>query len=123
MSIGAQVATLPVVVARFGAYYPSGLAAGLVLVPLTTALLWAGLAWLPLFAVPWPFLHDLFARACGLLYAAIDWCANLFAGVPGLVVGPGAGAVIAAAAAALMACLVLFFPRPRPRRLRWSGAA
>jgi competence protein ComEC len=89
MSIGAQIATLPLVVVRFGAWYPSGLLAGLLLVPLTTAFLWAGLAWLPLYLVPWRFLHDLCAQAFAYLYAAIDLCAQTFARLPGIAFGPG----------------------------------
>jgi competence protein ComEC len=107
MSVGAQAATLPLVVAQFGAWYPSGLAAGLVLVPLTTAYLWAGLAWLPLSAIPWPFLHGLCARGFALFYQVIEECARLMALAPGVTVGApaagwaAAGAAIAAAAAAV----------------------
>ncbi len=83
MSIGAQVATLPLIILQFGAYYPSGIAAGLLLVPLTTGLLWAGLAWLPLSVIPWPFLHDLCAQLFSLLYRIIEGCASAFARYPG----------------------------------------
>jgi competence protein ComEC len=88
MSVGAQCATLPLVFAMFGTWYPSGLAAGLLLVPLTTALLWGALAWLALFAIPWPLLHDLCARGFALLYDAIQGCAEFFGRAPGISAGP-----------------------------------
>ncbi len=45
-SVGAQLATLPVVLLSFGAWYPSGILAALLLVPLVTVLpvAWTGLA-------------------------------------------------------------------------------
>ena len=84
MSVGAQVATLPLIIAQFGAYYPSGLIAGLLLVPLTTAFLWAGLAWLPLSLIPWPSLHDMCARLFSVLYGIVEGCARAFARIPGV---------------------------------------
>lgn len=120
MSIGAQVATLPLIVARFGVYYPSGLLAGLVLVPLTTAFLWAGLAWLPLYLVPWQALHDLCARAFSLLYSVIDWCAQFFGALPGLAVGPGAVPWAVGTAVVAMLFLGIFLPARRSPRLRWD---
>ena len=109
MSAGAQAATLPLVIARFGTYYPSGLVAGLVLVPLTTGYLWAGLAWIPLSLVPWPLLHDLCAKLFGAFYDVIRFSAHVFAQVPGFVFDPsvvpwlaGGAALAAAAAAAIL---------------------
>jgi competence protein ComEC len=106
MSAGAQVATIPLVIGRFGAWYPSGLVAGILLVPLTTAYLWAGFAWLPLSVLPWPLLHDACARAFGLFYDVIRVCAVTLARVPGisfqppvvpwLVAATGLAAVVAA---------------------------
>src|SRR5208337_2460121 len=84
MSAGAQAATLPLVISRFGSYYPSGLVASLLLVPLTTGYLWAGLAWLLLSLVPWPFLHTLVAQVFALFYQVIHACADALARVPGL---------------------------------------
>jgi competence protein ComEC len=88
MSAGAQAATLPLVIARFGSYYPSGLVASLVLVPLTTGYLWAGLAWLPLSILPWPGLHDLCARLFALFYQIIRASADVLSRVPGLTFAP-----------------------------------
>jgi competence protein ComEC len=109
MSVGAQAATLPLLIAQFGAYYPSGLAAGLLLVPLTTAFLWTGLAWLPLSAIPWPALHDACARLFSLFYGTVDACARVFSWIPGITfAGPGKTlAAIFAAGLLLALCMVL----------------
>ena len=109
MSAGAQAATLPLVIAAFGSWYPSGLLASLVLVPLTTAYLWAGLAWLPLSLVPWTALQDFASAAFAVFYRVISASADVFARIPGIVVPPpavpwlaaGAGLAVAAAATVL----------------------
>jgi len=113
LSIGAQAATLPLVVARFGVYYPSGLVASLVLVPLTTLFLWCGLAWLPLSAVPWPFLHEAGARVFGALYAAIDGSARLLARLPGVMVGRDATPWVVGASTLLLLAAGSFLPARR----------
>jgi len=108
MSVGAQLATMPLVVARFGAWYPAGIVAGLLLVPLTTALLWAGLCWLPLVTIPWPFLHDCGARGLGVLYDVIAQSAEVFARIPGIAVPSSLVPwATGAAALALAGCAVL----------------
>jgi competence protein ComEC len=108
MSIGAQLATMPLVVARFGIWYPAGIVAGLLLVPLTTALLWAGLGWLPLVTIPWPFLIDLGAQGLAALYEIIAQCVEVFARIPGIAV-PSSFVpwAMGAAALALAGCAVL----------------
>jgi competence protein ComEC len=113
MSVGAQIATLPLVVATFGIYYPSGLAASLILVPLTTALLWAGLAWLPLSVIPWQFLHDACASVFSALYAAIEWSAEAFARLPGIAVTPALVPWVVGASVTAIVCLGAFLPARR----------
>jgi competence protein ComEC len=113
MSIGAQVATFPLVVARFGVYYPSGLLAALVLVPLTTAFLWAGLAWLPLSLVPWPLMSDVCARIFSFLYALIDGFAQTFGSLPGLAVDPRLVPWAVGIAVGAMMCLGIILPARR----------
>ncbi|MGA2481246.1 MAG: ComEC/Rec2 family competence protein, partial [Spirochaetia bacterium] len=110
MSIGAQLATLPLVFSLFGTWFPSGLAAGLLLVPLTTALLWGGLAWLGLFAIPWPYLHDLCAQGFSLLYTVIERCAEFFGRLPGLSVRPDQLPWIVAGSAVVLVCLCTLLP-------------
>jgi competence protein ComEC len=113
MSLGAQIATFPLIVARFGVYYPSGLLAGLILVPLTTAVLWGGLGWLVVFVLPWPALHDMGARGFSILYNVIERTASSFGALPGVAFGPQAVPWTAALAAAVIACLALLVPVPR----------
>jgi competence protein ComEC len=114
MSTGAQIATLPLVAATFGSWYPSGLVASLILVPLTTAFLWAGLAWLPLYLVPWQILQDICARLFSILYSVIQWSAEELARLPGIVVTPASVPWIVGASIALMVFLGGFLPARRP---------
>jgi len=86
-SPGPQIATFPLVVARFCVYYPSGLLVGVILVPLTTAVLWDALAWDVVFVVPWPFLYDLRAQAFAILYQLIERTTAVFGSAPGFLVG------------------------------------
>jgi competence protein ComEC len=120
-SAGAQLATLPVVVASFGVYYPVGLLASLVLVPLTTLILWLGLAWLLLC----PFLGDLLGGAAprlfGALYDLVCRSASAFSRMPGIVVGEGATRWVGVLCAAAVIALCFAVPRrmvcrSRPRR-------
>ena len=125
MSLGAQIATFPLIVALFGVYYPSGLLAGLILVPLTTAVLWGALGWLVVFVLPWPVLHDLGAGAFSVLYSVIERTASVFGSLPGVAFSPQVVPWAAAAAAAITACLALLVPVPlaSQRRLwRMRGA-
>ncbi len=123
MSIAAQAATLPLIVSQFGVWYPSGIVAGLLLVPLTTALLWGGLAWLVIVLVPAPGLHDLCVRLFAVMYAATEHVAAWFSRLPGFAV-PGCFApwlIGALAAAGVAVPLLIPWPgfRARPRsRLR-----
>ncbi|MGA2614028.1 MAG: ComEC/Rec2 family competence protein [Spirochaetia bacterium] len=116
MSVGAQIATFPLVAARFGVYYPSGLLAGLILVPLTTAVLWGGLGWLAVFVVPWPFLHDLGAQGFSILYRLIQETAATFGSLPGVSISPQVLPWAVSFSIVFTACLALFFPlRPHAR--------
>jgi competence protein ComEC len=116
MSVGAQAATLPLIIGQFGAYYPSGLAAGLLLVPLTTAYLWAGLAWLPLSAVPWPALGDACAHIFAFLYGIVEGCARAFARIPGLAFGGAEKTLAVGCAVMVLLALGVVLPlKGRPR--------
>ena len=110
MSAGAQAATLPLVISAFGAWYPSGLLAALVLVPLTTGYLWAGLAWLPLSLIPWTALHDACAAAFGAFYRVISASADVFARIPGLAVPQDAVPWLAAATGVAVATAAVTLP-------------
>jgi competence protein ComEC len=115
LSLGAQAATLPLVALSFGAWYPSGIVAGLLLVPLTTALLWAGLAWIPLSLVHVAFVQAAAVRALGALYQGIQWIAEFFARLPGLVPSAAALPWVAGALLAAIAAVGLALPLPRRR--------
>ena len=110
MSLGAQIATFPLGVARFGVYYLSGLLAGLIPVSLTTAVLRGALAWIVVFVVPWPFLHDLGAQAFAILYQLIERRAAVFGSAPGGSRGSGSLPWTIALSLAFMAFPVLFVP-------------
>jgi competence protein ComEC len=119
-SIGAQFATLPVVLPAFGAWYPSGILAGIVLVPLVSLFLALGLCWLVLS----PLLHG-WALAAGaavfdMLYRAIEGTASAFARLPGIEAGQGAAWPVpaAACAAAVVAAVAILFPGRLPWRAR-----
>jgi hypothetical protein len=104
------------VIASFGSYYPSGLVASLVLVPLTTGYLWAGLAWLPVSLIPWPLLHDLCARAFALFYELIRFSAQFFGQVPGLAFSPSVAPWLAAGAGLLVLLAATALPFTRVKR-------
>ncbi len=90
------------------------------LVPLTTGYLWAGLAWLPLSALPWPALHQACAVVFDVFYRVIHASADLFALVPGLVFPPASLPWLAAGtalAAALAATLLPWKRRQAPAAL------
>ncbi len=122
-SIGAQLATLPVVLPSFGAWYPSGILASLILVPLIAVFLSLGLGWLvlsPLLLSPLlrGSLVTAVSRLFNGLYRLIDGSASLLARLPGVSAGSSAvaWAVIAAGVAAIAICLPL--PRKAPRPVR-----
>jgi competence protein ComEC len=115
MSLGAQAATFPLVILVFGSWYPSGLVASLVLVPLTTAFIWAGCAWLAVSWLPWPGLKAAAPRVFDFAYRAIEGSARLLSRPPGIDFSAAAGGAAAAAAVALLACVCILFPRRQGR--------
>ena len=120
MSVGAQIATFPLVVGQFGVYYPSGLLAGLLLVPLTTAVLWGALGWLVVFVVPWPLLHDLGAQGFSLLYGAIEKVAATFGQLPAMTLSAQALPWSIALSIVFMGALAILVPgRRRAEKARF----
>jgi ComEC/Rec2-related protein len=109
-SAAAQAATFPVVCLAFGAYYPSGLLAGLVLIPLTTVFLWMGLAWLAVFPIAGGIIGPAAAAVFGAMYRCIEGSASLFAGLPGIAFSKAAAPAAALVSAAVLAA-VCFMPR------------
>lgn len=110
-SIGAQLATLPVVLPAFGAWYPSGIIASIVLVPLVTVFLALGLGWLLLSPLLQGPLQDLCVSVFDLLYTLIDGSASLLGRLPGIDVSPASAPAWAAAVGAVVFAAGVLLPR------------
>jgi competence protein ComEC len=82
-SLGAFLATAGVTAIFFGVLRPVGLAAGLVIVPLTTVFMILSIAWLAL-GLLFPPLASLLGRGLSLLYGLMDSLVALAAEVPGI---------------------------------------
>jgi competence protein ComEC len=122
VSVAAQIATLPVVASAFGVYYPSGLVAGLILVPLTTLMLWLGLAWLLISPVVGSVIHHAAAGAFGALYELIMRSAGFISRFPAITIGREIAPLVSTAAAIVLATLC-FLPPMRPRSRAFGRAA
>lgn len=83
ISLSAQIGTAPLVLFHFGAVHPVGVAAALVLIPLITLFLGAGLLFVGLSALPIS-INTLFAEALLLLYRSITFFLRIFARLPAL---------------------------------------
>ncbi len=119
-SVGAQLATLPVVLPAFGAWYPSGILANILLVPLITILLALGLLWLAVSPLVQGPALGAAATIFDALYRAVDWTASFFARLPGIEAAKGVAWVTPAAAGAAVAVglAVVLLPRRLPWRTR-----
>ncbi len=84
MAAGAQLATLPLVLATFGRAHPIGLLSGLVLVPCTALFLWAGIGAVALSALSGGALDPLTRVPLHLLYSALAMLNSLFGHAPGV---------------------------------------
>ena len=88
VSLSAQFGTAPLVLYHFGAVYPIGVVAALLLIPLTTVFigagaLFVGATFLPL-ALSSLVAEKLLANGLLLVYRAISLCLDLFSRAPGL---------------------------------------
>ncbi|MDE0023101.1 MAG: ComEC/Rec2 family competence protein [Spirochaetaceae bacterium] len=84
MAAGAQLTTLPLVLATFGRAHPIGLVSGLVLVPCTALFLWAGIGAVALSALSGGALDPLTRVPLHLLYSALAMLNSLFGLAPGV---------------------------------------
>jgi competence protein ComEC len=82
-SLGAFSVTAGVTAVFFGALYPIGIIAGLLIVPLTTVFMIASMGWL-LLCLAAPPLSVLTGQGLALLYRFMDRLVTLAAGVPGM---------------------------------------
>jgi hypothetical protein len=108
ISLGAQIATVPLVVARFAVECPSGLLLRRILVPQLTAVLWGAFVWIALFVVFSPFLHDLSVPAFAIPYQLIERTGAIFDRAPRFPAGqePLPGAIALSLALAFPVLLV-----------------
>ena len=84
MAVGAQLATLPRVLATFGRAHPIGVVSGLVLVPCTALFLWTGIGALVLSALSGGALDPFTHVPLHLLYSALTMLNNVFGQAPGV---------------------------------------
>ncbi len=110
ISLGAQAATTPILLAVFGAAYPAGALAALPLIPMVTVFLWGGLAALLLSLLPLP---PLLAMPLEILHRGILAVLDFFARFPPLEASwrPAYWAPVAVA----FAVLLFGWPRLHPR--------
>ena len=84
MAVGAQLATLPLVLATFGRAHPIGVVSGLVLVPCTALFLWVGIGALVVSALSGGSLDAAARVPLHLLYIALTMLNSLFGNAPGV---------------------------------------
>ncbi len=89
-SLGANLCTMPLLLAAFGAAYPAGALAALPLVPLVTVFMAGGLACLLLPAFAWGALAGFARPAMRLLYELIARLLGFFAAAPAISTDPAA---------------------------------
>ena len=84
MAVGAQGATLPLVLAVFGRVHPIGVASGLVMVPYTALFLWIGIACVALYALSEGAVQPVTHQILHLLYSGLTMLNDLFGQAPGI---------------------------------------
>lgn len=85
-SIGAQIATAPVVFIHFGKVYPTGIIVTLLLIPLVTVFLWGGILFLLLNNINLPFIREPGEFFFSFLYKIIYVITSIFKRIPGITV-------------------------------------
>ena len=84
MAVGAQAATLPLVLAVFGRVHPIGVVSGLVMVPYTALFLWGGIACVATAELSRGALRPLTHDTLHLLYSGLTMLNDLFGQAPGI---------------------------------------
>jgi ComEC/Rec2-related protein len=84
-SLGAQAATLPLVIIFFKQVYVLAFLAALILVPLVTAFVWGGMTFLIISIIPFTPLHQAAAAVLTIVYRIIFSVSGFFAKIPVLV--------------------------------------
>lgn len=83
-SIGAQLATFPLILSAFGVYYPIGSLSTILLIPLVTVYIWSGMIFLLLVQIPVPFFYMTIRRILPVLYKGMLLINDFFSQVPGI---------------------------------------
>ena len=109
-SIGAQAATAPLLLVRFGSAHPIGILAALPLIPMVTALIWLGIAYLVLAGT---FAAAPLSVFILWLHRALQACVGWFAAVPPLF-GPVAVTLVSLTLAAAVLLRVYRAPLLQP---------
>ncbi len=86
-SLAAQLWTLPLVLYQFGVYYPSGLLASLIFLPLIASYVYLGIFYL--FLPPDFFPSSLLAKLCTLLEELLFTLTGIFQKIPSFSLGEG----------------------------------
>ena len=84
MAVGAQAATLPLVLAVFGRVHPIGVVAGLIMVPYTALFLWGGIACVAAAELSRGALQPVTHDTLHLLYSGLTMLNELFGQAPGI---------------------------------------
>ena len=84
MAVGAQGATVPLVLAVFGQVHPVGVLSGLVLVPYTALFLWSGIAGVAATELSLGLLQPASHYLLNLLYSGLTMLNDLFGLAPGI---------------------------------------
>ena len=89
LSVGAQIATIPVVGLEFGMFYPIGIIVAILVSPVVTGYLWTGCIFLLVSLLrgkilPLDALHEVLLFALLKIQELIYWIIRLFTGVPGV---------------------------------------
>jgi len=119
-SAGAQAATLPVVLLAFGVWYPSGIVAALLLVPLVAVFLWMGMAWLVIFPLAGRAAVAGGARLFDAIYRAIAGVTAVLARVPGIAVTSASARSWALATGMAVLATVVLLPRGKRVKTEWT---
>lgn len=84
LSIGAQTATAPIIMASFGIIYPAGILVTLLIVPLVTVFLWTGIIFMILVRIPVSFIGWTVQYLLSFLYRLIFLVNDFFSAIPGI---------------------------------------
>ncbi|MBN1524322.1 MAG: ComEC/Rec2 family competence protein [Spirochaetales bacterium] len=83
-ALGAQLFTIAFVFSAFSEWYPAGIIASVILIPLVTVFFWAGLLFLPMTLLPIQAVRDTIPFLMNGLFWVLRFMTELFASIPGI---------------------------------------